>query len=41
MRFLGIFLRKNEIKEAEMFLFEGLRLNMEKNNNNNFIISSQ
>ena len=39
MRFLGIFLRKNEIKEAEMFLFEGLRLNMEKNNNNNFIIS--
>ena len=31
MRFLGIFPRKNEIKEAEkVFLFEGLRLNMEK-----------
>ena len=31
MRFLGIFLRKNQIKEAvKVFLFEGLRLNMEK-----------
>ena len=31
MMFLGIFLRKNEIKEVEkVFLFQGLNLNMEK-----------
>ena len=29
--FLGIFLRKNKIKEVEkVFLFQGLNLNMEK-----------